>query len=534
MRITKILETVRLRSLTSRHSKLATQNMSVVVRFAPSPTGPLHIGGVRTALYNYLFARQQGGKFLLRIEDTDQTRFVPGAEQYIIDSLTWCGITFDAGVHINNGDGVLYRQSDRMKAGMYRQYAEQLVAEGKAYIAFDTAEQLDAARKEVEAAGGAFSYNYVTRMRMTNSLTLSEAETKARMDAGEPYVIRFLMPRKEEVRFRDLIRDWVVFHSSQLDDKVLLKSDGMPTYHLANVVDDHLMDVTHVIRGEEWLPSTPLHVLLYRAFGWEHPEFSHLPLLLKPVGEGKLSKRDGDKMGFPVFPMQWHDPFSNEISSGFRDSGYLPDALVNFLALLGWNPGNDEEVMSMERMTELFSLEKVSKSGAKFNIEKLKSLNEIYLRAKSNEEIVPMVKPAIEAAGYAMPSDEYLAAVIGLMKERITFAREVVEKAPYFFAPIAEFDPKMLQKWTAQAKEALEGFVPMLEAAADWKHEPLHDAFQAYAQEKGLNAGKIMPALRCALAGVAGGPGVWEMAEVLGKNETVARLRSAVATLPVS
>jgi len=504
----------------------------VVVRFAPSPTGPLHIGGVRTALYNYLFARRHGGTFILRIEDTDQTRFVPGAEQYIVDSLRWCGIEFDAGVHMDNGDGVLYRQSDRMKAGIYREYAEQLIASGHAYYAFDTSEEMDAVRKAAESQpGGAFSYGAATRMQMSNSLSLPADQTQAHLATGNPCAIRFKMPDNEAVTFHDIVREDVTYQTSLLDDKVLLKSDGMPTYHLANVVDDRLMAVTHVIRGEEWLPSTPLHVLLYGAFGWEHPQFVHLPLLLKPIGEGKLSKRDGDQMGFPVFPTDWADPFSGEKASGFREAGYLPEALINFLALLGWNPGDIEnEIMGIEQMIASFSVERVSKAGAKFNVEKLRSFNQSYLKAAPLETLLPLVKPHIVAAGYSQPDDAYIAGTIQALRERVTYVQDFV--APYFYADPTEFDPKMLAKWTNDAKAILAEAQSVLAGAATWEHTALHDAFAAFLQEKGVGMGKIMPALRCALSGVAGGPGVWEMAEVIGKEATLRRIATAIATLP--
>ena len=370
----------------------------VRVRFAPSPTGPLHIGGVRTALYNYLFARQNGGDMILRIEDTDQTRFVPGAEDYIIEALDWLGIKFDEGVHIGGNYGP-YRQSDRKP--LYRQYADQLLRDGWAYYAFDRPEALDAKRKEYEAQKKTFQYDCTTRLSMENSLSLPADEVQRRIDNGEPYVVRFKFPEDMDITVHDLIRGDVTMNSRLLDDKVLFKSDGMPTYHLANIVDDHLMEVSHVIRGEEWLPSAPLHVMLYRAFGWEDtmPQFAHLPLLLKPDGNGKLSKRDGDRLGFPVFPLDWHNPETGEISSGYRERGYLPEAVVNMLALLGWNPGNDQELMTMDELIKLFSIEHISKSGAKFNVEKAKWFNHEYLQKCSDERIAEMFLPQLKEHG---------------------------------------------------------------------------------------------------------------------------------------
>ncbi|MDF1673654.1 MAG: glutamate--tRNA ligase, partial [Vicingaceae bacterium] len=397
----------------------------VRVRFAPSPTGPLHIGGVRTALYNYLFAKKHGGDFLLRIEDTDQTRYVKGAEDYIAEALNWCGITPDEGVGVG-GDLGPYRQSERKEAGIYKKYVDQLLESGDAYYAFDTPEELDQMRENLKAAGvAAPQYNANSRNSMKNSLTLSAEEVQKRLDAGDPFVVRVKIPRNEEVKFQDIIRGWVVVHSANLDDKVLFKSDGMPTYHMANVVDDYMMKITHVIRGEEWLPSGPLHVLLYRFLGWEDvmPQFAHLPLLLKPDGHGKLSKRDGDRLGFPVFPIQWTSP-EGEISSGYRESGYFAEAHINMLAFLGWNPGTPQEIFSLEELVEAFSLERVGKSGAKFDPDKTKWFNEQYLRAKSNEELAQLVKPLVEEKGYTYADDSFLAGVCGLMKERATFVQD--------------------------------------------------------------------------------------------------------------
>ncbi|MCB0854353.1 MAG: glutamate--tRNA ligase, partial [Bacteroidetes bacterium] len=388
----------------------------VSLRFAPSPTGPLHIGGVRTALYNHLFAKQTDARLILRIEDTDRKRFVPGAEEYIIESLKWLGIEFNEGVSFG-GDKGPYRQSDRAKEGIYKKYVDFLIEKGKAYYAFDTAEELEAMRERLKEEGNPVQqYNHITRGSMKNSLTLPESDWKARISSGEPYVVRMDMYADEEVVFKDIVREEVSFNSNQLDDKVLIKSDGIPTYHLANVVDDHLMEITHVIRGEEWLSSTPLHVLLYRAFGWEDtmPQFVHLPLLLNPNGKGKLSKRTADQLGFPVFPQNWTDPSSGNFAQGFKEAGYEPDALVNYLALLGWNPGNDEEIMNMDRLVELFSLDRIGKTGAKFDPEKLKWFNENYLRAKSSADLLVSVKEEVEKAGIDMPEDNFLLGLIDL------------------------------------------------------------------------------------------------------------------------
>ncbi|MFN3876165.1 MAG: glutamate--tRNA ligase, partial [Flavobacteriales bacterium] len=398
--------------------------MSVRVRFAPSPTGPLHMGGVRTALYNYLFAKKRGGAFLLRIEDTDQTRYVPGAEDYIRESLEWCGLIPDESPWAGGPYGP-YRQSERK--AIYKQYADELIAKDKAYYAFDTPEELDAMRARLQAAGAAApAYNAVTREHMKNSLTLSADEVQERLGRGEPYVVRLKVPRQREVRFEDLIRGWVVVHSSNIDDKVLFKSDGMPTYHLANIVDDHLMRITHVIRGEEWLPSAPLHVLIYEAFGWERPAFAHLPLILRPDGNGKLSKRDGDRLGFPVFALDWVDPASGEKSSGYREKGYFPEAFINMLALLGWNPGGDLELMSLEQMVEHFDLKRVHKSGARFDPEKTKWFNQQYLRMRPDAELGAALKARLEGRGITVAA-ERATACVALLKERATFIDDMLE-----------------------------------------------------------------------------------------------------------
>jgi glutamyl-tRNA synthetase len=508
---------------------MATDN-KIRVRFAPSPTGPLHIGGVRTALYNYLLARKHGGVNILRIEDTDQTRYVPGAEQYIIEALQWVGITFDEGPHIG-GPHAPYRQSERKP--MYRQYAEQLIANDWAYYAFDTEAELDDMRKRMEAGGmKSPQYNAVTREYMKNSIVLPKEEVEQRLASGQPYVIRFKIPRKEEVRFHDEIRGWVNVHSSQLDDKVLLKSDGMPTYHLANIVDDHLMEITHVIRGEEWLPSTPLHVLLYRAFGWEAPKFAHLPLLLKPDGNGKLSKRDGDQLGFPVFPLEWKNPETGEKASGYRESGYLPEAVVNFLALLGWNPGHDEEIMDMQRLIELFSLDRVGSSGVKFDYKKAQWFNQYYLRKHTDADFLPGIRKQMQAMGYADRADQYLLQVVHLMKDRVTFVHEFVTLCPYFFETPKTYDPDMVkQRWNADAATVVAAYADALQYQTDWSHKALEEAFNAAAAGKGLKSGKVMAGLRLAVTGLPFGPGVYDVMELIGKTESLARLQAVQKAL---
>jgi len=412
------------------------------VRFAPSPTGPLHIGGVRTALYNYLFARKNGGKLILRIEDTDQTRFVEGAEEYIIEAFKWCGIEFDEGV-TKGGNYGPYTQSERKE--IYKQYAEQLIASGNAYYAFDTSEELAAKRASFEAEKRTFTYNASERLNMGNSLSLPKEEVDKLIKSGTPFVIRFKMPEKEVVEMNDLIRGKVEVNTAVLDDKILFKSDGMPTYHLANIIDDHLMEISHVIRGEEWLPSLPLHVLLYRAFGWTEPQFAHLPLLLKPDGNGKLSKRDGDRLGFPVFPLQWKDPKTGELSRGYREDGYFPEAFVNMLALLGWNPGDERELFSMEELIEAFTIERVNKSGAKFDAEKAKWFNHQYLIQKSNNELAELISPILKKKGYNS-SEEKLKNIISLVKDRMGFVSDFWNQACFFFEQPIEYNPKVVKK----------------------------------------------------------------------------------------
>ncbi|MBR1644890.1 MAG: glutamate--tRNA ligase [Bacteroidales bacterium] len=502
----------------------------VRVRFAPSPTGPLHIGGVRTALYNYLFARQQGGDFILRIEDTDQTRFVPGAEDYIIEALTWLGITFDEGVHLGGAYGP-YRQSDRK--AMYRSYAEQLIADGWAYYAFDKPEVLEQKRKEYEAQKRTFQYDCHTRGEMQNSLSLSAEEVKRRIESGEPYVVRFRFPENTDITVHDLIRGDVTMNSRLLDDKVLFKSDGMPTYHLANIVDDHLMEVSHVIRGEEWLPSAPLHVMLYRAFGWEDsmPAFAHLPLLLKPEGNGKLSKRDGDRLGFPVFPLDWHDPKSGELSSGYREKGYLPQAVVNMLALLGWNPGTEQELMSMDELVKLFDIGHISKSGAKFNVEKARWFNHEYLQQLDDATLAAQFRPQLEAHGVQADS-AYVERVCGMMKERISFVSELWDTTHYFFVAPEAYEPSAVKKrWKKGMPVHMQKAIEVLESVP-FEYDALHKAFlDDYIVANGYNMGQIMNSWRLALVGDTKGPDLLTLVMMLGKEETEARLRRAIEVI---
>ncbi len=503
----------------------------VRVRFAPSPTGALHIGGLRTALYNYLFAKKHGGKFILRIEDTDQTRFVPGAEEYIKESLEWCGISPDEDPWQGGPNGP-YRQSERKPS--YMQYAMQLVEAGHAYYAFDTEEELNDMRERLKAARVVTpQYNSITRTTMKNSLTLPEDEVKARLASGEPFVIRIKMPRKEEVRLNDLIRGWVMVHSSTLDDKVLMKSDGMPTYHLANIVDDHLMGITHVIRGEEWLPSAPLHVLLYRYLGWEDtmPEFSHLPLLLKPDGNGKLSKRDAEKHGFPIFPLEWTDPATNEKVAGFREDGYLPEAMINFLAFLGWNPGTNQEMFSKEELVESFTIERIGKSGTKFDINKAKWYNQQYIRLMSDAELAKSLNEALKARSINVPA-ETVEKISGLLKERITFTHELWAEGQYFFELPSEYDEKVAsKKWNADVLNVLEKFVVEVGAKSEISAEEAKETLTRILEELGIGLGKVMQGIRLALTGVGAGPDLMEVISVLGPKEIVSRVELAKTKL---
>ncbi|PCI97119.1 MAG: glutamate--tRNA ligase [Flavobacteriales bacterium] len=499
----------------------------VRVRFAPSPTGPLHIGGVRTALYNYLFAKKNGGDFLLRVEDTDQTRYVKGAEEYILEALKWCGITPTEGVGVG-GDFGPYRQSERKAEGTYKKYVDQLLEAGKAYYAFDTPEELDEMRERLKAAGGhSQQYDAASRKSMINSLTLSAEEVQQKIDTGEPYVVRVKIQANEEVKFKDIIRGWVTVDSSNLDDKVLFKSDGMPTYHMANVVDDYLMKITHVIRGEEWLPSGPLHVLLYQYLGWENemPEFAHLPLILKPNGNGKLSKRDGDAGGFPVFPIEWKSP-EGEVASGYRESDYFSEAHINMLAFLGWNPGTEQELFSLEELVQEFSLERVGKSGAKFDPDKTKWFNEQYLRAKSNEELAGLIKPL---AGDV--SDGLLAGVCGLMKERVSFTNEILVKGKYFFEAPTTYDAKMVKKkWKDDSAQIVEELITVF-SNTEFKSEALEIAFKTFVEEKELGFGKPMIAIRLSITGEGGGPSLFDIMELIGKEESIARLNAGIKNI---
>jgi len=499
----------------------------VRVRFAPSPTGPLHIGGVRTALYNYLFAKKHNGDFLLRVEDTDQTRYVKGAEDYILEALKWCGITPNEGVGVG-GDFGPYRQSERKAEGTYKKYIDQLLESGNAYYAFDTPEELDAMRERLKAEGGhSQQYDANSRNSMKNSLTLSEEEVKQRITAGDKYVVRAKISQGEEVKFKDAIRGWVVVDSSNLDDKVLFKSDGMPTYHMANVVDDYLMKITHVIRGEEWLPSGPLHVLLYKFLGWENemPEFAHLPLILKPNGNGKLSKRDGDAGGFPVFPIEWNSP-EGEIAPGYRESGYFPEAHINMLAFLGWNPGTEQELFSLEELVQEFSLERVGKSGAKFDPDKTKWFNEQYLRAKSNEELAQLIKPLANGI-----SDELLVGICGLMKERVSFVNEILEKGKYLVEAPKTYDAKTIKKkWKEDSAQIVAELVEVF-SNTEFKSETLEAAFKDYVEEKELGFGKPMIAIRLSITGEGGGPSLFDIMELIGKEESIARLKAGIANI---
>ena len=499
----------------------------VRVRFAPSPTGPLHIGGVRTALYNYLFARQHGGDLVFRIEDTDSHRFVPGAEDYIIESFRWLGIKFDEGVSFGGNHGP-YRQSERR--AIYKKYVDQLLADGKAYIAFDTPEQLEAKRAEIQN----FQYDAKTRMQMTNSLTLSKEEVERRINDGEQYVVRFMVEPGIEVHVDDMIRGDVKIKSDILDDKVLYKSaDELPTYHLANIVDDPLMEITHVIRGEEWLPSAPLHVLLYRAFGWEDtmPTFAHLPLLLKPEGKGKLSKRDGDRLGFPVFPLEWHDPKTGDISSGYRESGYFPEAVVNFLALLGWNPGTEQEMFSLDELVEQFDIHKCSKSGAKFDYQKGIWFNHEYILRKSNEEIADLFAPIVANNGVD-ESMERITQVVAMMKDRVSFVKELWPLCSFFFIAPTEYDQKTVKKrWKEDSAKVMGELAEVLNGIDDFSIEGQEPVVMKWVEDKGYKLGDVMNAFRLALVGIGKGPGMFDISAFLGKEETIKRLQRAIEVL---
>lgn len=499
----------------------------VRVRFAPSPTGALHIGGVRTALYNYLFARQHGGDLVFRIEDTDSNRFVPGAEEYIIESFRWLGIKFDEGVSFGGEHGP-YRQSERRS--IYKKYVDQLLAADKAYIAFDTPEQLEAKRAEIQN----FQYDARTRGEMTNSLTLPKEEVERRIADGEQYVVRFKVEPGIEVHIDDMIRGHVVIKSDILDDKVLYKSaDELPTYHLANIVDDHLMEITHVIRGEEWLPSAPLHVLLYRAFGWEDtmPTFAHLPLLLKPEGKGKLSKRDGDRLGFPVFPLEWHDPKTGDVSSGYRESGYFPEAVVNFLALLGWNPGTEQELFTLDELVEAFDIHKCSKAGARFDYQKGIWFNHEYMLKKSNEEVANLFAPIVANNGVD-ETMERITKVVAMMKDRVNFVKELWPLCSFFFIAPTEYDEKTVKKrWKADSAKVMGELADVLEGIDDFSVEGQEPVVMKWVEEKGYKLGDVMNAFRLTLVGIGKGPGMFDISAFLGKEETLKRLRKAIEVL---
>ena len=498
-------------------------NKAVRVRFAPSPTGPLHIGGVRTALFNYLFAKQNGGVFVLRIEDTDQNRYVEGAEEYIIEALNWCGIPFDEGPGKKGRFGP-YRQSERKH--LYKQYADELVEKGHAYYAFDTSEKLDFHRKDHEARGKTFIYNWHNRLKLANSLSLTPEQTKQKIDSGEDYVIRFKSPKDENLVLQDIIRGEIHIDASILDDKVLFKSDGMPTYHLANIVDDHLMEISHVIRGEEWLPSLALHQLLYSAFGWDAPQFAHLPLIMKPVGKGKLSKRDGEKMGFPVFPLSWNE------SKGYRETGYFPEAVINFLALLGWNPGTEQEIFSLIELISAFSLERVNKSGARFDPDKTKWYNQHYMKNKSDGELARLFNSVLTEKGISpdVLNNKYVEQVVGLIKERATFVSDFWELSHYFFTAPVSYDEKAVQKqWKEDNSGIMNQLVFILENVSDFSSINVEDQVKSWITAKELSFGKVMAPLRLVIVGAMQGPHVFDILELIGKQESISRIKKAIS-----
>ncbi len=505
----------------------------VRVRFAPSPTGPLHIGGVRTALFNYLFAKKNNGTFILRIEDTDQNRSVTNAEQYIIDALNWCNISFDEGPNKNEKFGP-YRQSERKD--IYKKYADFLIKNDKAYYAFDTAEELDAHRKEHEAKKKTFIYNWHNREKLNNSLNLSKEEVAQKLANGNKYVIRFKTPTNRVLKMQDSIRGEIKIDTNLLDDKILFKSDGMPTYHLANIVDDHLMEISHVIRGEEWLPSMALHVLLYEAFDWKAPEFAHLPLILKPVGKGKLSKRDGDKLGFPVFPLAYKNEKTGEVSRGYREDGYFPEAVVNMLALLGWNPGTEQEIFSLEELIEAFDLKKVSKSGAKFNSEKTKWFNQQYLQKKSDKELstlfLPILKEKLGEEAVKNFDNNYIEKVISLIKERATFVKDFWDLGFYFFIAPTQFDAKASKKaWKEGTSELMNELITFLKDIEDFSSESIEKEVKEWITSKGIGFGKVMQPFRLALVGAMKGPHLFDIASMISKKETIKRLDNVIESL---
>lgn len=495
---------------------------NVRVRFAPSPTGPLHIGGVRTALFNYLFAKKHKGTFILRIEDTDQNRYVEGAEDYIIEALNWCHIPYDEGPNKNEKYGP-YRQSERKH--LYQEYAQRLIDSGNAYYAFDTTESLDHHRKDHESKGKTFIYNWHNRKLLLNSISLSKEETQAKLDAGEDYVIRFKSPENQILQLNDLVRGAITIDTNILDDKVLFKSDGMPTYHLANIVDDHLMKITHVIRGEEWLPSLALHYQLYDAFGWEKPQFAHLPLLHKPSGKGKLSKRDGDKLGFPVFPLEWKDPETNEISMGYREKGYFPDALINFLAFLGWNPGTEQELFTLEELADAFDLERVHKSGARFDPDKIKWFNHQYMQMQYDDDLAESFKnsrPELNDIDV-----NYIALVVGMIKERATFISDFWNLSSYFFEAPKTYDEKSFAKiMTNDARELMSELSEVIKNTTDFTAENVEKDIKTWISKKEIGFGKVMQPLRLALVGAMQGPDVFEIIYMIGQRETVQRIEN--------
>ena len=505
-------------------------NQAVRVRFAPSPTGPLHIGGVRTALFNYLFARKNKGTFILRIEDTDQARYVAGAEQYIIDSLKWCGIQIDEGVTAD-GPHAPYRQSERKS--LYRKYAEMLVDKGYAYIAFDSPEELDRLRKEAESRKGAFTYNALVREKLDNSLSLGDDVVKEKVTAGLPYVIRYKMPEDHWVEFQDVVRGEVEVNTRTLDDKILLKADGMPTYHLANVVDDHLMEISHVIRGEEWLPSTPLHILLYEAFGWQDtmPTFAHMPLTLKPDGQGKLSKRDGDRLGFPVFPLAWTQPDTGEISSGYRESGYFPEAFINILALLGWNPGTEQEIFSMDELIKAFSLERIVKAGSRFDPEKAKWFNHQYLVKKSGDELAAWFTGELEQRDLGYDSS-YISKALDLVKGRAFLLTDLWEHSWFFFQSPSSYDEKVIRKvWKDDVASLLRDLSSSLASVEPFTAGEIEPVLKNLTESREIGFGKLMNPLRLSLVGSNIGPGLMDIMEVLGKEEVLQRINRALQTI---
>ena len=503
---------------------------TIRVRFAPSPTGPLHIGGVRTALFNYLFAKKHGGTFVLRVEDTDQTRYVANAEQYIVAALNWCNIPFDEGPGKNEKYGP-YRQSERKD--LYKKYAGILIEKGWAYYAFDSSEQLDFHRKNHEEQGKTFIYNWHNREkgRLVNSLVLSKEEVQQKIDAGENYVIRFKTPQDETLLMKDEIRGTIKIETNTLDDKVLFKSDGMPTYHLANIVDDHLMKITHVIRGEEWLPSMPLHVLLYKAFGWGAPKFAHLPLILKPIGKGKLSKRDGDKLGFPVFPLEYTNEQTGDVSRGYKEDGYFADAFINMLALLGWNPGTEQELFSLEELVETFDLKRVSKSGAKFSPEKTNWFNQQYLQTKSDEELTKLYIPILSKKGTSK-DEKYIEKVVSLIKERAVFVSDFWSLSDFFFQAPTSYDEKAVKKAIKDdTKEVLENVIGLVKPVDNFTTENIQNTIKSWIVSNEIGFGKVMMPLRLALVGALQGPDVFEIIEMIGKKETISRIEKAIETL---